>query len=87
MNLEIKRAIRKLAGYPKSSIFVDIEDGARQPQLVGQSFHYETRGGNMIYYPSAYSKKGFSNMVYVPSTRRISVGIDFISTMLDCCTV
>jgi len=48
--------------------------GDSPPVLRGRSFHYETRGGRKIYHPSAYSKRGWSNMRYVPSTICIEVG-------------
>jgi hypothetical protein len=31
---------------------------------LSDTWHYETRGGTIINHPSAYSKKGFSNMIY-----------------------
>lgn len=37
----------------------------RNPRIIkARSYRYKTRGGIEIYYPSAYSKKGWSNMVY-----------------------
>jgi len=56
---------------------IELVTGNSPPTLYGVSFFYETSGGRMIYHPSAYSKKGWSNMVYVPSTRHIQVGEDW----------
>lgn len=46
---------------------VEIVNGDSPPALHGErkSFHHETRGGRLISHPSAYSKKGWSNIVYV----------------------
>lgn len=44
------------------------------PILVGGYGGYYTRGGRPIYHPTAYSKKGWSNMVYQCSTLKIYVG-------------
>lgn len=51
-----------------------VADSSQQPQQRGASWHYTTRGGTRIYHPSAYSKSGWSNMVYHASTLRIEVG-------------
>jgi hypothetical protein len=44
------------------------------PKRVGTPWHYTTRGGRPIHHPSAYSKCGWSNMVYVASSICIEVG-------------
>jgi hypothetical protein len=53
---------------------VIVKTGNKSPQLVGQKWHYETKGGRKIYHPTSYSRTGWSNMIYVPSTIRIEVG-------------
>lgn len=50
----------------------------RAPRFVGASYCWETNGGRVINYPNAYSKKGWSNMRYVPSTLRIKVGAEWL---------
>lgn len=61
-----------------SNITVVVLPGSEQrPKLVGESWHYETKGGQRMNFPSAYKKKGFSNVRYVASTRRIEVGENF----------
>lgn len=57
----------------KSYPIVDV-DGFDAPAVAGESWHYETKGGRRIHHPSAYSKNGWSNMVYIGSTKRIEVG-------------
>jgi|WetSurMetagenome_2_1015567.scaffolds.fasta_scaffold158417_3 hypothetical protein len=70
----IKRVARETCGE-RSNLPVDIVYGSdRAPEVYGHGWHYETRGGQVIHHPSAYSKKGFSNMIYCPSTRHIIVG-------------
>jgi hypothetical protein len=74
----IRRAAREEAGAGPR-VLVDVND--RHPDIpedgspieVGQSYGFETRGGTPIYYPSAYSKTGWSNMVYRHSTIRVIV--------------
>ena len=77
----LTRAERKavLRRANASHITIQIIPGiALAPREVGESFHYETRGGRRISHPSAYSKRGWSNMVYCHSTRRVIVGSDWI---------
>lgn len=53
---------------------VEIIPGDAAPRLVGHGWHYVTSGGTVIDHPGAYSRRGWSNMHYVPSTRRVTVG-------------
>ena len=76
----IRRAILKSADETQSNIRIEILPGiAFAPRSVGESWHYETRGGTLIRHPNAYAKRGWSNMVYVRSTRRIIVGEEWIA--------
>ncbi|CAM6053500.1 unnamed protein product [Sphagnum tenellum] len=52
---------------------------AMAPRLRGTSYHYTTRTGIPIHYPSAYSRCGWSSMVYHNSTRRVEVGEDWLN--------
>lgn len=56
-----------------------IPGGALAPRLVGRRGGHYTRGGSRVYHPSAYSRKGWSNLVYRTSTRRIYVGERWIA--------
>jgi len=58
---------------------VTVVDGTAAPALTGESYHYETRGGRRVYHPSAYAKKGWSNLVYCPSTISVEVGRDWLT--------
>lgn len=51
------------------------EEDVPEPKIVGSRGGWFTRGGKPIHFPSAYSKKGRSNMVYQCSTRTIIVPI------------
>lgn len=76
---EERKHIRQLLKITKHwSIPIVVIEGADFPKQKGTSYHYETRGGTIIYHPSSYSKTGWSNMVYMPSTNRIEVGKDWI---------
>ena len=72
---------RSLCGVDKIiSIPVELIKGYYEPFIIGEAGGHFTRGGNKIRYPSAYSKKGCSNMIYRTSTRKILVGQDWVLT-------
>lgn len=57
---------------------VVVRPGDIAPTIAGCGWHYKTRGGNWIDNPNAYARKGWSNMIYCPSTRRVEVGADWL---------
>ena len=61
-----------------SSCPVEFLKGNQPPRLEGEESRYETRGGQRISHPSAYSRRGWSNMIYRSSTKRIIVGLKWI---------
>lgn len=69
---EVRRVFQKAAnrvarqhGYGRATKF-DISHDVDGHEIVeANRCGYETKGGRPIYHPSAYSKKGWSNMVYV----------------------
>lgn len=65
---------------------VGVVTGEASPKVTGTSFHYKTRGGRRIYHPSAYAKRGWSNMVYCPSTLSVEVGQDWLIKNLKLAT-
>lgn len=75
--LPLRRLCRILT-HSRFNMPVDVIEGDFPPQVTGESHCYKTRGGKPIYYPSAYSKKGWSNMVYHNSTISIEVGSDWL---------
>ena len=74
------RVVRKIArcGNPTQPVVLMDEAGGKGTVgITGESWRYETKGGRRIWHPTAYSKKGFSNMVYFPSTQRLECGREF----------
>lgn len=69
----IRTVCRRLSG-DHGARPVHVVPGDCAPTLVGEGSHYRTRGGRRIYHPSAYSRSGWSNMVYFGSTARTEVG-------------
>ena len=65
-----------------NNIPVIVIPGNDKPELTGESGGWFTRGGTPISHPSAYSRRGWSNMVYQRSTERIFVGSEWISENL-----
>ena len=80
LTLEQRRAARIAAGVRRFwSVPVRVVPGDSAPELTGSSWCYRTRGGSRIYHPSAYSRRGWSNMVYSPSTRSVVVGAEWFA--------
>lgn len=59
-----------------SVLFVDKKN--KTPEAFGSRGGWYTRGGTPINHPSAYSSKGWSNMVYRTCERMINVGIGWL---------
>jgi hypothetical protein len=80
-NQALRRQVREAAGeshaYP-----VQVVEGDAAPRLMGDSFHWETRGGTLVSHPSAYSRKGWSNLVYCGSTLTLEVGAGWLRSHL-----
>lgn len=78
----IRQSIRKSVGIRSTGVTVTIIPGNHRPKLWGEPGGWFTRGGKPIRYPSAYSKVGFSNMVYQCSTENITVGKQWLKRNL-----
>jgi hypothetical protein len=74
LTLAARRVVRNAADASQNNLPVVAVEGDVVPTEKGHGFFYETRGGTRIDHPSAYSKHGWSNMVYRSSTRRVEVG-------------
>ena len=61
---------------------IEFVNGFQEPEGQGEYGGHFTRGGDRIQHPSGYSKKGWSNMVYHCSTRKIIVGIGWVCEAL-----
>lgn len=80
---QIRRMVREYLGVGKcNQIPVGITEPFQFPKLTGERGGYFTRGGVRITYPSAYGRKGRSNMVYRRDTRIITVGQPWIEIRL-----
>jgi hypothetical protein len=80
-NKKIESFVRKYwlnKGNKQKNIQVEIIDGNKEPHIVGNRYDWKTKGGKTINHPSAYSKIGWSNMVYHHSTRRLCVGREWL---------
>lgn len=75
-----RRAILRSANESQTNIRIEVVHGvAVAPRTVGQSWHYTTRTGQLIYHPASYSLRGWSSMVYHASTRRVIVGEQWLA--------
>jgi hypothetical protein len=77
------REIRRLANASRNNLAVRIVPGCRSPKEVGHGWYYMTLGGRVINHPSAYAKRGWSNMTYVSATRRIEVGAAWLRAQAE----
>lgn len=73
----LRRIAREAAGAHRSCP-VDVVEGDAAPRLTGESWYFRTRGGAHIRHPSAYSRRGWSNMVYESSTLAVAVGREWL---------
>lgn len=76
-SLSVRRVVRKAAGSHATCPVV-VVDGRWRPKVKGDGWHYETMGGRIIHHPSAYKKRGWSNMRYIGSTVRVEVGVGWL---------
>ena len=51
--------------------------------IRGMPWHYTNKSGRIINHPSAYSKKGWSSLVYHASDRHIAMRSDYVQTCID----
>lgn len=73
---EGRNLIRETAGNINARpLTIKLKNGKSPPEIVGESYCWKTIGGRDIYYPIAYSKRGWSSMVYHPSSLEIEVGM------------
>lgn len=78
---KLKRTIRQEAkALPNRAI--KVKPGRNRAKVVGEGWHYKTKGGRRIAHPSAYSKSGWSNMVYYPSTKQVTVGMSRVKRLI-----
>jgi len=78
MAMKWETRIRKLVGMQNSKCPIVIVDGEEEPKRVGNHSYYTNKKGESIRNPNAYSKKGWSDLVYHKSTLRITVGREWL---------
>lgn len=80
-SISIKRNLSKIVrshiDLSGSSYPIFIYPTNKSPVLLGESYHWENKSGDRIYYPSAYSRK-YGNPIYIHSTLRIEVGLKWL---------
>jgi hypothetical protein len=74
-----RRSVLAMAGVNQPNIPIQVVPGNVAPYFAGSAWHYETAGGSRIWHPSAYASKGWSNMRYIASTRRVVVGVEWLA--------
>lgn len=76
----IRKLLREIAGANTSCPIDIVKNNASEPILTGESYKFEVH--NARFTTDKSGKKQMSYKVkYVPSTRRVSVGQDFISNL------
>lgn len=70
-----RRVIRDLAGVP-SHYPVVVDPSEDLPKVAGVGYRHETPSGELVRHPNAY-RQAFGKPVYVASTRRVVVGVEF----------
>jgi hypothetical protein len=71
---EQRRDARLACGAGHATPVKVIPGSHRAPAYVGESFYYTNRAGVRINHPTAYSKKGWSQLVYHYSSLAVVVG-------------
>lgn len=68
-----RHLLRSLIGV-SNNVPIVVED-VTEPKLTGSYGGWFTKGGDPIRHPSAYAKRGRSNMVYKRSTLKITIPV------------
>jgi hypothetical protein len=76
ISLFLKREIRKSVGAHTNCPVV-IVNGSSPPKLIGSSFYYENKSGDIIWHPLAY-RKAWGKPIYIRSTKRVEVGSEWL---------
>jgi len=80
MTPAIRGALRRYVGLrPSHPAPVVVVEGDGAPARDGHPTRYATRGGEPIYHPNAYGRRGWSNMLCIPSTLRVVVGRSWLA--------
>jgi len=74
---QIDAKLRRQCAVSNNQVRIVRITGDSPPVVTGSRGGHFTLGGTRINHPSAYSKRGWSNMVYHCDTRVITVGTGF----------
>jgi len=74
---QIDAALRRACGVSNNQVLIVRIAGDSSPVVTGSRGGHFTKGGARIDHPSAYSRRGWNNMVYECDTRVITVGAGF----------
>lgn len=77
-NRKISKKVREYVNMTGHSCPIVLANGFSPPIVYGRSYHWTTKTGKPVYYPSAYVQKGGSFPNYHASTLRIVVGIGWL---------
>jgi len=77
LDAAIDAKLRRLCGVLNNQVRIVRLSGDSAPVITGERGGHFTKGGVRINNPSAYSRKGFSNMFYCSDSRVITVGTNF----------
>lgn len=77
LDAAIDARIRKICGVSNNRVGIVRISGDSGPTITGQRGGHFTKGGDRIAHPSAYCRRGWSNMVYCCDSRVITVGTGF----------
>ncbi len=72
----LKKWIREVAGARNNCPIVVVKGGSA-PTLLGKSYHYVNKSGDIIRHPNAY-KRAWGKPIYMPSTIRVEVGANWL---------
>ena len=76
--LSARRIARQYAGA-EANLYVEVLPGGDAPHVAGRSYYWVTPGGRPVHYPAAY-RRAYGRPVYRPSSRRVEVGVDWLTT-------
>lgn len=72
----VDQAARIASGAPGENCPVILTASeAGGARIVGEMAHYTNRSGERVWSPNAYRRRGWSSLVYHPSTRRVECDI------------
>lgn len=77
-----KRSVRKQLSTHNNCPVVFIKNSKKKPELKGSSYYFTNKSGDIIRYPSAYSR-AFGKPIYHNSTLRIEVGENYKFKLSD----